>query len=128
MSQEPVKTHADAQAGGYPPKHYRSQQCLPTEDKERGHRSNMQESHENGGMPVNACPPGFNYQFVLHFEFSNHRFLIGAMGPVIRIQLGTQTVCAPAHLGGVSSVGKMTCYFAVRLLAADFLVVFLLFV
>jgi hypothetical protein len=68
-----VKTHADAQAGRNPPEHYRSHQRLPTEDKERGHRSKMQECHENCGMPVDACRPSFIHQFVAHFEFSNHR-------------------------------------------------------
>ena len=45
MSQEFVKTHADAQASRYPPEHDRGQQRPPTEDKERGHRSKMQECH-----------------------------------------------------------------------------------
>jgi hypothetical protein len=83
MSQESVKTHADAQAGGYPPEHYRGHQRLPTEDKERGYRSKMQESHENCGMPVNACRLFSIHQFVAHFEFSNHRSSFnGVMGLV----------------------------------------------
>src|ERR1700752_1966295 len=80
MSQESVKTHADPQARGNPPKHYRSQQRLPTKNKESGHRSEMQQCNENCCMPVDACRASFNHQFVTHFKFSDSVFLIGAMG------------------------------------------------
>src|SRR6185369_5110188 len=99
MSQESVKPHADAQAGGNPPEHERGKQRLPTEDKERGHCSNMQESHKNCGMPVNAGRSFFIHHFVAHFEFSNHRYSYWSnWGSYIGIQLEMQAVCAPAHL------------------------------
>src|SRR6185503_6301425 len=68
MSQESVKTHADAQAGANPPEHYRSHQRLPTEYKERGHCSNMQKSHKNCGVPVNTGRSFFIHHFVAHFR------------------------------------------------------------
>ena len=94
----PVKTHADAQAGGNPPKQDRSQQRLPTEDEERRHRSDMQEAHENCSMPVNAVRSLLNHSLVAHREISNPLSSYWGKHVVIDIQLETQPVRASAHL------------------------------
>jgi hypothetical protein len=51
-----------------PPEHYRSQQRLPSEDKERGYRSKIEESHENSGMPVNALRSFVSHRLVFAFQ------------------------------------------------------------
>jgi len=69
MSQESVKTHAHAQAGGNPPEHYRGQQRPPTEYEERAQRSNMQQTNENCCMPINAFRLLVNPCPAVYFQF-----------------------------------------------------------
>src|SRR5229473_5195113 len=54
MGQESVKTHSHAQARGNPPQQDADQQGPPTEHKERGHRTDMKDRHEYGGIPLNT--------------------------------------------------------------------------
>src|SRR5436305_9424839 len=66
MSQESVKTHSHAQARGNPPEQDANQQGLPTEHKERGHRSDMEKPHEYRGIPLNTLGFFFSHCLVAH--------------------------------------------------------------
>src|SRR5258707_5026453 len=66
MSQESVKTHSDPQACGNPPEQDTDQQRPPTEHKERGHRTDMEERHEDRGIPLNALGFLFGHRLVAH--------------------------------------------------------------
>jgi hypothetical protein len=53
MRQQPVITHADAQAAGNPPQKNGDEKCLPGEKEQRSHCPDVKQGHEDGGDPIN---------------------------------------------------------------------------
>src|ERR1043165_9525591 len=70
MRQQSVITHADAQAGGNPPKHECDHQGLPTEHEERCNGAEMKQPHENDGVPINTLCSFLDHLFVIHIRLS----------------------------------------------------------
>jgi hypothetical protein len=45
MRKKPVISNADAKAPGDPPQNHREQECLPTEQEQGSHSSNVKSNH-----------------------------------------------------------------------------------
>src|SRR5579864_8582433 len=76
MREQPVISHADSQAAGYPPEHGHGQQCLPRKEKQRRNGADVECKHESRCYPVDLiimtrALERFNFQghFPRPYEF-----------------------------------------------------------
>src|SRR5258708_26443857 len=70
VRQQPVVSHANAQASRNPPQEHGDEQGLPGKEKERRHNSDVKEPHEYRRHPINFAVSSLSFlqTFELHFH------------------------------------------------------------